>query len=63
MPAVHLEVARSPIAIGDELEGSLVLRANPQSSYDASLQAKHNGAELPVRHFGIHGYFPWDPID
>jgi type I protein arginine methyltransferase len=51
------------VSIGDELEGSLVLRANPQSSYDARLEAKHNGSELPVRHFGIHGYFPWDPVD
>jgi type I protein arginine methyltransferase len=51
------------VSIGDVLEGSLVLRANPQSSYTARFQAKHNGQELPSRTFGIHGYFPWDPID
>jgi type I protein arginine methyltransferase len=51
------------VSIGDELEGALVLRANPQSSYTAHFQAKHNGKALRPATFGIHGYFPWEPLD
>jgi len=52
-----------PVRIGDVLEGSLVLRANPQSSYTGYLEASLNGHALPSRLFGIHGYFPWEHVD
>jgi type I protein arginine methyltransferase len=51
------------VSIGDRMRGSLVLRANAQSSYTAYLEAELNGAALPSAMFGIHGYFPWDHHD
>jgi histone-arginine methyltransferase CARM1 len=51
------------VSIGDVLEGSLVLRANPQSSYTAHFSAAHNGTPLTPRVLGIHGYFPWEHSD
>ena len=51
------------MSIGDRVRGSLVLRANPQSSYDAVFKATHNGEPLPSSTFGIHGYFPWEHRD
>jgi histone-arginine methyltransferase CARM1 len=59
----HLRfVFKDPISvsIGDRLRGSLVLRANPQSSYTASFEATLNDAPVPPATFGIHGYFPWE---
>lgn len=51
------------VSIGDVLQGSLLLHANPQSSYSAELDMTHNGTPLPRRTFGIHAYFPWDHVD
>lgn len=48
--------------VGDHLRGSLVLTANAQSSYDAAFNAELNGRALPAQTFGIHGYFPWEPM-
>jgi histone-arginine methyltransferase CARM1 len=52
-----------PVSPGDELKGSLVLHANPQSSYTAEFRAELNGKPQPPASFGIHGYFPWDSRD
>jgi len=51
------------VSIGDHLRGSLVLRANPQSSYTAYFDAELNGRPVPSQTFGIHGYFPWESGD
>jgi histone-arginine methyltransferase CARM1 len=51
------------VAVGDRLEGTLVLRANAESSYDACFDAELNGRPLPTQTFGIHGYFPWEPYE
>ncbi|HTQ07351.1 MAG TPA: class I SAM-dependent methyltransferase [Polyangiaceae bacterium] len=51
------------VSIGDRLSGSLVLQANPQSSYTATFEATLNGASLPSAVFGIHGYFPYESDD
>jgi histone-arginine methyltransferase CARM1 len=48
------------VSIGDQLRGTLVLRANPQSSYTAIFEATLNGFPVPSATWGIHGYFPWE---
>ena len=48
------------VSIGDHLRGSLVLRANPQSSYTVTFEGTLNGDPVPSATFGIHGYFPWE---
>ncbi len=55
-------VFKDPISasIGDRLSGSLVLRANPQSSYTAVFEGTLNGSPVPSATFGINGYLPWE---
>lgn len=51
------------VSIGDHLKGSLVLHANPQSSYTVLFEGTLNGSPVSPAAFGIHGYFPWESGD
>lgn len=45
---------------GARLAGTLVLTANPESSYTAELTATLDGKPVCAQSFGIQGYFPWE---
>ena len=47
------------VTIGQKLQGSFVLKANPQSSYTAYFEAELDGQPLPRHEFGIHSYIWW----
>lgn len=55
-------VLQDPLTVstGDVLRGSLVLHANPQSSYTAVFEASVNGSPVRPATFGIHAYVPWE---
>ena len=53
-----------PVDEGQKLQGSLVLRANAQSSYTAELNVSVEGVgALRPRTFGLHGYSWWEDTD
>jgi histone-arginine methyltransferase CARM1 len=52
------------VNVGDVLRGSLLLRANAQSSYDAAFEGEIVGKmRLPEQTFYIHTYFYWEASD